>query len=66
LCVHVGPGRGQLVSPQCLSLARGVCTLTYTALLRDMLLSKKEPRTRAKERKMAKVMVGGKGKVGLG
>ncbi len=28
LSVQVGPGRGQLVSQQCFSLARGVCTLT--------------------------------------
>ncbi len=29
--MHVGPGRGQLVSQQCFSLARGVCTLTAAA-----------------------------------
>ena len=34
-CVRVGPGRGQLVSQQCFSLARGVCTLTSLKIPED-------------------------------
>lgn len=35
LCVQVGPGRGQLVSRQCFSLDRGVCTLTSLKIPED-------------------------------
>ena len=35
LCVQVGPGRGQLVSQQCFSLARGVCTLSSLKIPED-------------------------------